>query len=536
MFRSLPRLLLRLLGAVAFTATLGAQCATLDTVLDPDDTATGFMFGVHNDSNEAVHVTGLDSYFAVASVAVMNVYTRVGTPFGFENNQAAWTSLGNAYVPHSFGAPTQIGVPMDLSIAPGATQAFFVHASTQAIYDAQLSTTAVAGFTPNASDGTLTVFWDCSKANWAAPAVPLRCWNGRIHYCKAARNEVIGSGCGGAANSFYQFFPDATQAATALGGNTLDLHRTLDGYAGTWTVGSASAGYSTPPASATVLSLTDDSFVAYTLPSALQTPYGLKSTLAISGNGIVAFGPSTTTTYLPAPSLFLQQANGGVYAWHDYNVDEGGSVKVHQLGSYVFVTWQDIESYPLGLANPSTLQFRFNLANGDIRIAFVGIDANTSSPYGSAHLIGVSAPGTSYDPGSVNLATAHLVTANPENVPLSLSALNTPIRGTPWFLQTDHLPRTTVWGITIIGLGDPGIDDLASIGMPNCGLRATLDMLGTFVPAYGQPYWQWSLSLPNDNNLIGLQIRASSAVATNPATNAFGMVTSNGVRGTVGYF
>lgn len=537
MLRSLPRLLLPVLGAIAFSATLGAQCATMTASFFPDDTAAGFMFDVRNQSNEAVHVTGLDSFFAVYGTTTMNVYTKAGTAVGFENTPAAWTSLGSADVVHAPGVATDLGVPMDLAIAPGAAQAFFVHAVGTATVHAQLSTNIYVGMGPwIGTDGTLTALWVCSKASWAAPSGGARGWNGRVHYCKPARNEVIGAGCGGAGNSLCQFFANAAQASAALSGNTLDLHRTLDGYTGTWTAGNASAVYSTPPASATVLATGDDGFVAYTLPSSLQTPYGLKSTLAISGNGIVAFGPSTTSSYTPAPATFLAEANGGVYAWHDYNVLEGGSVKVHQLGSYVFVTWQNIESFPSTAANPSTLQFRFNLANGDIRLNFLAIDGNTGSLWGSAHLIGVSAPGASNDPGSVNLATAPLVTADPENVPLALLPLNTPIRGTPWFLQTDDLPMTTAFGITIIGLGDPGIDDLAAIGMPNCGLRATLDILSAFVPSPGATQYDWSLYVPDDSTLLGVSVFATSAVATDPATNAFGLVTSNGVHGTVGYF
>jgi hypothetical protein len=105
------------------------------------------------------------------------------------------------------------------------------------------------------------------------------------------------------------------------------------------------------------------------------------------GNGIVAFGPFVDTpgtpNFLPTSVGFLQSTNGGVYAWHDYNATEVGSGAVwsHYAGNTLCVTFLGIESYPLGVVNPSTLQFQFDLTTG--AIVFVDVDGNPSSPFGS---------------------------------------------------------------------------------------------------------------------------------------------------------
>jgi hypothetical protein len=240
---------------------------------------------------------------------------------------------------------------------------------------------------------------------------------------------------------------------------------------------------------------------------------------------------------LPTADGFLQSTHGGVYAWHDYNPNEIGSgqIRQHQVGPRVCFTWQDVESYPIGIPNRSTMQIQCNLANGDITIVFVAIDGNPSSPDGSSHLIGVTAPGSSLDPSPIDLATAGIVTASPEGVPLSLTALNTPIAGQSWMLLSGDLPLTTAFGFTVIGFTDPGIDDLTSIGLPGCGLRASLDVLTAFTVPYGAPVHPWSITVPA-NTPFGLQVFATTIVATNPATNALGLVTSNGIRGVVNGF
>nr|MCU0867791.1 hypothetical protein [Planctomycetota bacterium] len=531
-----------------FAPTLRAQCLNVGYNANSTYQQSGIMFDVVNVSADPIRITSIDQAAMYAGTTAVHLYTKVGTWNGSQLTPAAWTLVGSnpAWVHPAFPARTPLGIAVDVVIPPGGSQGFYVGATFTGQSDLlafrhgsnQLGTA-------QASDGTLEIRTGITVYYPFALTVGLptngMLWLGRVHYCKAATNTTFGAGCGSGFNSVYGSYADAALAQPALSGNVLRLQRILNGYVGTWENGTAALHYATPPAGAASLATGDDGFVPVTLPSALPTPYGPRSVVAVSGNGIVSFGPTVdtpgTNPWLPTADGFLQSTHGGVYAWHDYNPNEIGSgqIRQHQVGPRVCFTWQDVESYPIGIPNRSTMQIQCNLANGDITIVFVAIDGNPSSPDGSSHLIGVTAPGSSLDPSPIDLATAGIVTASPEGVPLSLTALNTPIAGQSWMLLSGDLPLTTAFGFTVIGFTDPGIDDLTSIGLPGCGLRASLDVLTAFTVPYGAPVHPWSITVPA-NTPFGLQVFATTIVATNPATNALGLVTSNGIRGVVNGF
>ncbi len=545
---SLHKHLLGWLAGAALAGAASGQCTSLLT--NPAGTMSyaqsGIMFDVVNVSAEPIHVTGLDQVMAYAGTTAMHVHTKVGTWNGSQLNAAAWTLVGTnpAWVHPGGNVLTPLDIPMDVVIPAGATQGFYVGGTYTGLTDllAFRHGTNQLGL-PQASDGTIEIRTGIVVYYPFALAVGLptdgKLWRGTVHYCKAASNTIVGTGCGGAYHSFYTNHANATVASAALSGNVLRLQRVANGYLGTWQIGAASASYVTPTPAAAVLAVGDDGFVPYNPVAPLPTPYGPQSTLAISANGILGFGPTVDTpgtlSYTPTPAGMLQSACGGIYAWHDYNPAEIGSGQVvaQQLGQTLFVTWRDVENYPVGVLNRSTLQFQCNLASGDIAIVFLSIDADASSSWGSSHLIGVSAPGASLDPGSVDFATAPLFTTSPEQTPLTLSPLTRPVLGTSWMLQDDFLPANTTFGVHVLGFTDPGIGDLAVIGMPGCGLRASLDVIAPYLPMQGVSV-PWGLAIPLNSSLAGLSLYATTAVAQTPATNSFGFVTGNGVRGILG--
>ena len=541
MSRSVSRFLVPSLTAIVFAAGLSAQCQSLGMSLSgATHFDKGSMFDVVNVSTDPIRITGFDQFAYDSGTTTASLYTKVGTWNGSQFTPAAWTLVGSnpAWVHQGLGQ-TPLGIPTSVVIPPGATQGFYIAVPSTSLL------LRIGGLgTSQAADGTIDIQTGVALSGLFGPLAPQSAgghrWLGTVHYCKAATNTVIGAGCGAGFDSFYGSYADATVAQAALTGNVLRLAPTANGYFGTWENGTASASF-VPPSGASFVPVGDDSFFPFAPATPLPTPYGPQPVLSISGNGIVAFGPFVDTpgtpSYLPTIAGFLQSSNGGVYAWHDYNVTEGGSgpILTHHAGSLLCVTFQDVESYPIGPMNRSTLQFQFDLSTGAIAIVFVSIDGNASSTFGSSHTVGVTAPGTSLDPGSVDLATATLVSVNPEGVPLSLAGVTAPVLGTNWQLQTNGLPATTAFGITVIGLSDPGVDDLAGIGMPGCGLRASLDILSAFVVPPGTTTYPWSIGIPA-NTPLGLPVLATTIVATNPATNAFGLITSNGVRGLVNGF
>ncbi|MBL8730983.1 MAG: hypothetical protein JNN13_01265 [Planctomycetes bacterium] len=113
---------------------------------------------------------------------------------------------------------------------------------------------------------------------------------------------------------------------------------------------------------------------------------------------------------------------------------------------------------------------------------------------------------------------------------LNLVWNNRPITGGTWNITTGNIPATSLLGIEVIGVADPGIDDLFFLGAPNCGLRATPDLLNAFLVT-GATH-AWGLPIPANPSLTGIEVFMTTAV--NSSENAFGWITSNGLKGTVG--
>jgi hypothetical protein len=358
-----------------------------------------------------------------------------------------------------------------------------------------------------------------------------------------ATNTSLGQGCIAAYNSFFEAFATATAASTTLSGGTLLLAPAGTGYQGSWLPGTATAFFVAPVAGQP-LATGDDGVVAYTIASTpFTTAQGPQSQLLVSGNGIVAWGGFAidypgTNAYTPSPGGLLNSALGGIYAWHDYNVTEAGSGQIlaEEAGGVLYLTWNGVESYASPeVANPTTMQFQLDLASGLVKIVFVSVDANATSTYGSSHVVGVSSPGASNNPGSIAFASAgaaQLLAQNPEVLPLALAGLTRPITGTAWSLQVSNVPATGLLGVDVIGLSDPAIPDLFFLGAPGCGLRASVDVTYTWFVTGGTH--TYSLPIPSDPSLMNFNLYTTSAVFQAPAVNAFGAITSNGIRGTIG--
>ncbi len=355
-----------------------------------------------------------------------------------------------------------------------------------------------------------------------------------------ASNTTLGTGCGAAFNSAYQLFADAALASAALQGNTLQLINTGAGYVGTWLPG-ASAGLFVTPVAATVLAVGDDGEVNVTPSVPLPTPYGAQATLRVTGNGIIGFGNVAqtfpgTNSYTPTAAGFLNSALGGFYAWHDYNSSEVGSgpVASEEIGGVLYITYNGVENYSTPAAlNPSTIQFQLNLTSGDCNIVWGQVDSDTTSTFGSGHLVGVTGPGASGDPGAISLAAGFLTVA--EVPALSLTATSRPqqlpLASNNWNLDANNLPVGI--GVDIIGLADPGITNLAlfGLGQNNCQLRATLDITGAFLSG---GLHSWSFPIPaGAPALNGVELFAQTAVL-DFAINLANTLTTNGVKGTIG--
>jgi hypothetical protein len=396
--------------------------------------------------------------------------------------------------------------------------------------------------------------WDIGDPNWVDTGAtgtylaPTTGQIGRVNVFTSstgggtiATNTNLGLGCGQSFNSVYELFASATASSAALTGNSLQLIPTASGYVTAWLPGTASALFVAPTGAAAPLATGDDGDVLVTPSAPLSTPYGPQANLRVSGNGVIAFGGAVidfpgTLAYTPTPGGFLNSVQGGIYAWHDFNVAEVGSGQIlsEEVGGTLYITFNGVENYANPeVANPSTLQFQLNLASGAVTIAFVTIDGNATSTFGSGMLVGVTAPGASLDPTSQSLSAGSYSTTNPEANRLQLAGATRPIVNTSWNLTLSNIPATGTIGLDVFGIADAGITDLAFLGAPGCQARASLDVLNAWIVS-GSTH-SYSLPLPNNPALLNLHVYTQGVVLV-PGVNTLlgGTITSNGVDGKIG--
>ncbi len=371
--------------------------------------------------------------------------------------------------------------------------------------------------------------------------------------CRSAANVEYGAGCYASSDSRYQWFTDAPAAGAALTGQSLQFLASGSDYVALWGVGT----YIAPTAAATVLTgfvpNNDDGVLTVNLGSPLPIPGGTTSTLVVHSNGNVWFGDnlaSLTDDFVPLPADLLDAANGGFWSWHDFNIGEAGSgqIKFEEIGSLSLVTWDDVENYPTGTANRSTVQFQLDRSSGNVTIVWVNVDTNSASIFGDATLIGYSPGGASQDLGSQSFAAISPTTTSINLAPLSLRAgpapISTAAAGTNVVYTTDAMrefaPGSGAFlGILIFSTGSlPGVD-LGFLGAPGCA--ANVAALDVIVPMVGATATQ-TVTFPLPAGLpAGIRVFAQAANLVTPNSlpngqNAFGLLTSNGVATIVNSF
>ncbi|MCU0865146.1 MAG: hypothetical protein MUC36_15275, partial [Planctomycetes bacterium] len=282
-----------------------------------------------------------------------------------------------------------------------------------------------------------------------------------------ATSLSYGTGCYDISDSIYERFADAASASARLTGQSLALTPVGSEWLASW-----GGGTYIPPSGAAVnafASPTDDGEVVITPSVPWPAPTGPQATLRLHSNGIVSWGPSAqtfpgTSSFTPTRAGFLGAANAGVWSWHDYNEAEAGSgrIKYEEVGGVLCFTWPAVENFsqPPG-ANPSTMQIQLS-PGGNIVVIWPAIDADSTSEFGSAHLVGWSPAGPSVDAGSINLSTGLPLVTTPVNMPairLSVSPLpiSTAVSGTLLTYTLSNVPEAfpgsgVYVGVTILSL------------------------------------------------------------------------------------
>ncbi|HEX5053949.1 MAG TPA: hypothetical protein VFZ65_19380 [Planctomycetota bacterium] len=347
----------------------------------------------------------------------------------------------------------------------------------------------------------------------------------------AGFNTSIGQGCYTKTRSFYEQFPGSSND---LSGQTVTM--SLNGNGG-YDVVTGAGGVVTPPTSVG-LALGDDVVsAAIALPFTFDYPGGSTSTIFVDSNGSILLGVTgasniggsavallTSTSPRIAPAMMDILPDGATNVANVFaEVDPGNP------GAFL-ITWNGTPCF--GAVAPCTFQVALidNGTSDTVEMRYQTL-VNDSTSNSGICVTGFSLGGGAIDPGSSDL-TAGLISTATDLHPLAVSGLTRPITGTNWNLQVSAVPATGVLGLEILGLGDPGINDLFFLGMPGCGLRTNLDVLNVYIPA-GATHG-YSLSIPPDPTLPGQNVFSTSAMFTVPALNAFGAITANSIQGTIG--
>lgn len=345
----------------------------------------------------------------------------------------------------------------------------------------------------------------------------------------AARNAPLGAGCIQVDDqSFYELF--ASSASFDLANSGISLVRSADGYLAV----PLFTAFIPPTAAAQTLTPGDNTVV--NVPLSLPMPVGraaTTTTLGVASNGFVTAGASTTTTGTPSATTLLNNLRAfWAVNWHDMNPTLGGSglVKFEELGGIAYVTWDGVwDNGGTSTANANTFQAQFDLVTGNVHYVYQSI-----SQLGNARLVGFSDVGGSVNLGSIDVSTllpSTFAAASFRRDPLTLAPMSRPVLGGNWSLLVSDVPAAGLLGLSVFGFADPGLSDLTFLGLPGCGLRASLDVLNAWFSA-GNSY-AYSLAVPANPALVNVQI-FSNAVVLQPGVNAFGGITSNGIVGTLG--
>ncbi|HEX6810832.1 MAG TPA: hypothetical protein VF384_04330 [Planctomycetota bacterium] len=370
-----------------------------------------------------------------------------------------------------------------------------------------------------------------------------------------AAHTSYGAGCYTVSDSFYQYFATPAAASAALNGQSITLTPAGGGYS----VAHGGGTFVQPSGAAVVLTLGDDAQTAITPSAPVPFPGGSAATLYVHSNGMIATAPlampASPTSHTPNAADFLNEATTAWYCWHDYNPTEPGSGNIvwEEVAGVLHVTWLGVESHPAAVANPSTLQFQFDLTTGVVRyvwnaLANVGTGQQTGRT--EQNLIGWSPGGVSVDAGPIDLASALPLSVGSVNMrALGLSASPAPVStgalGTLVTHAIDHIPETapassTYLGLTILSMTqDLAGTPLTLLGMPGCSLYVgSLDVAIAFAGATPSLTTQFQIpaGVPYGTKVFATAVALFVPNSLPTGQNAFGAVTSNGIVSFVSTF
>ena len=330
-----------------------------------------------------------------------------------------------------------------------------------------------------------------------------------------------GTGCYQTSRSFYELFPAAS--AMDLTGLSMTLAWTGSSY-----VALPLGSYVAPSPAATALVLADDTFTAVPLSGTLSYPGGTTTALEVCSNGFVSAASGNGVGYVPSASGWLGSVAARWGLVHDFYPGTVGVVKREQVGSVLYITWDNVRDFS-GTAT-STWQLQFDLASNNVTYVW-----QSMSTGGNAYLAGFTAAAPNNDLGSLNLSAAipgGFTTGSANSLGLA-QVSSVPVIGTQLTITTTNYTAPVSVGFVCFGVTgyNPGID-MGQFGAAGCAIHVNTDFNYLVVSAAGQSVL--NLQIPNDPAFQAAVLNTQT-FALSSGANQLGVTSSNGVALTFGY-
>ncbi|MFN9755605.1 MAG: trypsin-like serine peptidase [Planctomycetota bacterium] len=332
-----------------------------------------------------------------------------------------------------------------------------------------------------------------------------------------------GAGCYTRFASFAQTFAANTLdlGGTATVANVIRL-QPLAGNSG-YTVQAGANAWFTPVAAN--LALGDDALsAALTLPFAFPFPGGATSHVRMCSHGFVWLnGTSTAAEYQPTAALLVGAASRLAPLWMDLNPAAGGTCHfdVAPGNAAVYLTWNGVPHY--GSTAGNTVQVAlFPSGAVEFRYRALGSQTNTC-------VVGWGRSGSQVPPNRDLSATNLPFQVSSDQAGLTFTGVNRPLLGATQQCTLTNVPNpaASIGLVLLATTSIPAGQDLALIGAPGCALYNPATVVQTLLPLSAAT--PWSFAIPNTAALGGTRVYGQAGALIPPGTNAFGLLTSNGV-------
>jgi len=564
--------------AAALATSVGAQTQAL--LVDPggptltytNPGANFFDLQVTNPNGITLESLGLQLNSPVGTVGTIEVWSVPSTHIGQETSQANWVQRSSGFITGgTFGITCQAAVtPNGLFFGPGTYGIAVVYTGVNHVFDGTV--TYPTG--PHMDANLLVRNGTTQSTAWVSAPLNAFVFGGNLYagtlmefdlYYSVGANvnscplcEISGEGSNINSASAYQLFGEPAAA--------VDASATLQGRVMTFTPNSSGTGYTLsdgtgtgpvyvpPSGNETTLPPMDDQEVyaqtqlIYRAPTATGTLF--TSDFFINSNGYVSLA-QLQSPFVAAPvdpQGIMQGIAAAFFAYHNYDNSEVGSGNISYeedvANSIFYVTWDNVESEPAFIPNPSTIQFQFESASGRVHVVFDQIDAIGGSTWsgGDNTLIGWSPAAASPHTDAFDFATLQaspLTLTMPEVYPFTLASNGPPTLNSTFDLVSLNEPTAGI-GLNMLDVATLTTPMYLSVFGSPANAVLHLDpntaIFNTISNIPGVGSMSLAVPVPNNPALVGFQLHSQSfwvdlAGANVPFTD---LITSNLITCTIG--